>query len=154
MKIVIKTLYYLLLTCLVLPLMVGCTTPSTAPPVTNGEEPSSPAERVKVVYFHRSQRCSGCLYAETATRFTIETYFEDELASGKLEFRVVNLHDEANTAIVKKYGAFTSSLFINAVRSGTDHIEEVQDIWLLLGKDEEFVSLVKSKIEKSLKGTG
>ncbi len=110
------------------------------------------ADKVEVIYFHRAQRCYSCIYAEAGTRYTVETYFADELASGKVTFEVFNVEDKENTTIVKKYGAFTSSLFINTIRDGTDHIEEVTDIWFVLGKDERFVEVVKSKIEESLKG--
>ena len=118
------------------------------------DTPSVAVDRVEVVYFHRTQRCYGCLYAEDGIRYTVETYFADELASGKVAFEVFNAEDKENAAIVKKYGAFTSSLFINTIRGGTDHIEEVTDIWLLLGNDEAFVEVVKSKIEKNLKEVG
>ena len=82
----------------------------------------------------------------------METYFKEELASGKVTFEVFNLEDKENAAIVKKYGAYTLSLFINTVKDGSEHIEAVTDIWLNVGKDEAFVELVKSKIEVSLKG--
>jgi len=36
--------------------------------------------------------------------------------------------------------------------NGTDHIEQVTDIWFVIGDDEAFVEVVKSKIEKSLNG--
>ncbi|GAI81193.1 unnamed protein product, partial [marine sediment metagenome] len=113
---------------------------------------SIPANRVEVVYFHRAQRCSACIYAETGIRYTIETYFKDELTSGKLTFKTFNVEDKENATIVKKYGAFTSSLFINTIRDGTDYVEEVTDIWFVLGDDEAFVEEVRSEIEKSLNG--
>lgn len=144
---VIKTLHPLLLACLILSLMLGCTASSTAPPTS--DTPSVLADRVEVVYFHRTQRCGGCIYAEDRIRYTVETYFKDELASGKLIFKAVNIKE--NAAVVEKYGAFTSSLFVNTIRDGTEHIDDVtDDIWLLLGNDEEFVEEVKSKIEISL----
>ncbi|GAI54604.1 unnamed protein product, partial [marine sediment metagenome] len=105
-------------------------------------------------YFHRAQRCYSCIYAEEGTRYTVETYFADELASGKVTFEAFDVEDKENATIVNKYGAFTSSLFINTIRDGTDHIEEVTDIWFVLGKDEAFMEIVKSKIERSLKGEG
>jgi hypothetical protein len=43
-------------------------------------------------------------------------------------------------------------LFINTIKDGSDHIEQVTDIWLAIGNDEAFVEVVKTKIEKSLKG--
>ena len=80
----------------------------------------------------------------------METYFKDELASNELTFRAVNLEDKGSAAIVKKYGAFTSSLFINTIRDGTDYIDEVKEIWFFVGNDKAFVEVVKSKIEESL----
>ena len=115
---------------------------------------SAPADRVEIVYFHRTNRCRGCIYAEEGTRYTLETYFKDELASSKITLKVLNVEDKENAPIVKKYGAFTSSLFINTVIGNTDNIEEVTDIWLFLGNDKAFVEVVKNKIKKSLKGTG
>lgn len=154
----IRILCPLILTCLVLLLVVGCTQSPTAPPIP--EEPptsdtsTAPVDRVEVVYFHRTSRCSGCIYAEEATRYTVETYFKDELASGKITLEVLDVEDEENAAVVDKYEAFSSSLFINTIRDGTEHIEHVSEIWVLIGNDEAFVELVKSKIEKSLKGQG
>ncbi len=151
MNMVIKTLSHLLLACLALSSMLGCTSPSTPPP---SNTPSGPADRVEVVYFHRAQRCYSCIYAEEGTRYTVETYFADELASGKVTFKVIDVKDEENAAIVNKYGAYTSSLFINTIRDGADHIEAVGEIWFVLGDDEAFVEVVKNKIEKSLEGEG
>ena len=150
MNMVIKTLSHILLVCLALSLMLGCTSPTTPPP---SDTSSGPADRVEVVYFHRAQRCYSCIHAEEGIRYTVETYFVDELASGKVTFKVINVADEENAAVVNKYGAYTSSLFINTIKGGTDHIEPVTDIWLI-GNDEEFVKAVKDKIEKSLNGDG
>jgi len=140
-----------LLLMLVVGLLCSCGSPAPIAPSTS-DTPPVVADRVEVVYFHRTQRCYGCLYAEDGIRYTVETYFKDELTSGKVTFKMLNVEDKENATIVKKYGAFTSSLFINTIRDGTDHIEEVGEIWFLLGNDEAFVEAVRSKIEKSLKG--
>jgi len=83
-------------------LMASCTASSATPPAANGSEtgPTSELERVDVVYFHRARRCYACMYAEEITRYSIETYFKDELASGKVTFETINVEDEENTAIV------------------------------------------------------
>lgn len=111
---------------------------------------SGPADRVEVVYFHRTQRCSTCQYAEDGIRYTVETYFADDLASGRLTFEVINVEDEENAAIVKKYGASYLTMLINTIRNGTEHIEEVDEIWYCIGDNEAFIQTVKSKIEISL----
>jgi hypothetical protein len=121
--------------------------------ITVSYQSSSPADRVDVVYFHRTQRCYTCLYAEEQTRYTLETYFKDELASGNVTFQVINVEDEANADILEKYNNPSYlTLCINTVRDGTDHIEQVTDIWLVIGNDEAFVKIVKDKIEESLAG--
>ena len=142
-----------LLTILVAGMLCACGSPAPEVPSTS-DTSSTPADRVEVIYFHRAQRCYSCIYAEEGTRYTVETYFADELASGKVTFEAFDVGDKENATIVNKYGAFTSSLFINTIRDGTDHIEEVTDIWFVLGKDEAFMEIVKSKIEKRLKGEG
>ena len=130
-----------------------CACGSRAPEVSPTSDTSSiMADRVEVIYFHRAQRCYSCIYTEQGTRYTLETYFSDELASDKVIFKMVNLEDKKNATIVKKYGAFTSSLFTNAIKDGTDHIEEVKEIWFVLGNDKAFVGVVRGKIEESLKG--
>jgi len=141
-----------LLTILVAGMLCACGSPALEVPSTS-ETSSTSVDRVDVVYFHRSQRCRSCVYAEAGIHYTVETYFADELASGKLTFEVYSVEDKENAAIVDKYGAFTSSLFINTIKDGSDYIEEVKEIWLILGDDEAFVKVVALAIEASLKGT-
>jgi hypothetical protein len=121
------------------------------PPVSDNS--SGSADRVDVVYFHRTQRCYTCLYAEEHTLYALETYFADELASGRVTFQSVNVQDDANADIVEKYNnASYLTLCINTVRDGVNHIEEVTDVWLVIGNDEAFVEIVKSEVEKSHSG--
>ena len=139
----------IIVVCLAVWLIVAYGTSPEIPPASDNS--SASADRVDVVYFHRTQQCYSCRYAEERTRYTVETYFNDELASGKLTFQSIDVQDSKNAAIVEKYSAYTSSLFINTIKDGSDHIEQVTDIWFAIGDDEAFVEVVKSKIEESLK---
>jgi hypothetical protein len=105
---------------------------------------------VEVVYFHRAQRCSGCIHAQDMTEYTLNTYFADELQSGEIVFVALNLQDANNSAMVQKFGAYTSSLFLNDVEGGADSIEELTDIWFVLWDEEGFVDVVKTAIEECL----
>jgi len=89
---------------------------------------------------------------EDASRYTVETYFADELASGEVTFQVFNVEDEQNADTVEKYQASYLSLYINTVKDGIDHIELVTDLYTLIGNDEAFVEALKGKIEESLTG--
>ena len=46
--------------------------------------------KVYAYYFHGNIRCYTCHTMEKYSREAIETRFKDALASGKLEFKVVN----------------------------------------------------------------
>jgi len=111
------------------------------------------ADRVDVVYFHRTNRCYSCNYAETTTLYTLEAYFQEELDSGKLTFESVNVQDDSNTDIIEKYGAYTSQLFINTITGDNENIEHVTEIWEFIGDEEGFTLLIRTKITNALEGT-
>jgi len=112
------------------------------------------ADSVDVVYFHRAQRCHSCTYAEDQTVYTLETYFSEELTNGIITFQSVNVQDEANAALIEKYGAYTSQLFIRTIQGDTEYIEEVIEFWQFIEDDEGFSSLIITKITEALEGTG
>ena len=134
---------------LTLGLIAACKVPSGN---TNGQPTVTPSAQdvVEVVYFHRAQRCAGCIHAQDTTEYTLNTYFADELENGDIVFMALNLQDANNSAMVQKFGAYTSSLFLNDVEGGVDSIEELTDVWFVLWDDEEFVDIVKTTIEEYL----
>lgn len=156
----VKILSSFLLIILVVGMLCACGSPASEAPPASDTTPDSndsdtstiPADKVEVVYFYWPQRCTGCIYAEDTTLHTLETYFANELASGKITFATFDVAAEENTAIVEKYEAYSSSLFINTIIDDIDHIEQLEEIWFVLGDDEALIEVVKSKIEQSLSG--
>ena len=105
---------------------------------------------VELVYFHRTRRCYSCQYAGDMTQSVIENYFSDELANGKLLFKMLDVQDSANAEMTNRYGAYGSSLFVNVVIAGEDHIQSITSIWYHIGDDDKFISDVKTEVEKAL----
>jgi len=105
---------------------------------------------IEVIYFHRTQRCYSCQWAGDGIEWVVNNYFGNELKSGRLVFKTLDVQDKANVDIVDRYGAYTSSMYINKISNGIDHIEEVAKIMLVIGNDDAFIDLVKSEIEKRL----
>ena len=127
--------------------------PTPTPTVVTTVQPTATPngqDVIEVIYFHRAQRCAGCIHAQDTTEYTLNTYFADELESGEIVFVALNLQDSANAAMVQKYEAYTSSLFLNDIEGGVEHIEGLTDIWFVLWDDEEFVDTVKTAIEECL----
>ena len=153
-----SNIYPLLVAILVLVLGLLPACKSQAPVATTPMNNSSvPPDRVDVVCFYRSDVCH-CLIGvnlrlQRAVFHTVETYFQDELASGRLTLKDVRWEDEENAAIVNKYNALPLSLFINEVRGNAEHIEAWPEIWALLSYEDDavFIEALKVKIEKSLR---
>ena len=158
-------MYLPLLAILVVGLLSACGTSATVTPPSDesldppevaspSDEPLGPTDRVDVVYFHRPRRCVTCLCFEERISYVVKTYFQDELASGKLTFEIFNLGDNENAVIANKYGAVGSQLFINTIRDGIDHITDIQDIWGwgCTSNEEAFDNAVRSAIAQSLNG--
>jgi hypothetical protein len=83
----------------------------------------------------------------------VETYFKNELDSGKLTFEVFDLGDKRNAGIANKYKAVGSQLFINVVKDGVDHIKHIQDVWMpkYLNDQEAYDELIQNSIKQALK---
>lgn len=121
-------------------------------PETDETEETQETNMVLLVYFHRTQRCVSCTYAEDQTIYTLETHFSEEMDSGTIVFQSVDVQDNNNTDIIEKYQAYTSQLFINIVSGNDENIQHVEEIWAVIGDDEAFTQLIINKITSALEG--
>jgi len=112
--------------------------------------PVSNADRIDVVYFHRTERCDSCIWAGQMSRKTVESYFAAELASGKVTFREVDVQKPENRALALKFGASGSSLFLDYVSQGKDNIVEAQQTYPYVGNETRFTGLLRSMIAAGL----
>lgn len=122
--------------------------------------PSPPAilpdTRIEVVYFHMPYRCGACICMEEQAAYVVETYFQEELASGKLVFHICDLGDRNKAPLFRKYDAFGSQLFVNTIIDNADHIRDIREIWSWnCERDKQgFDDRVKNAIEHALKEIG
>lgn len=132
-------------------------TPPASPPQTTAVTPRVPdslqPSRVEVVYFHMPWRCAACNCFEDRISYVVNTYFQDELAGGRMTFAICNLADRQKAPLFRKYDAFASQLFINTVVNNTDNIKNIEDIWKWhCEKDKPgFDAKVRDVVEQALK---
>jgi hypothetical protein len=108
--------------------------------------------RLDFVYFHPKRRCALCLNLEILTKSFLENNYKNEMAAGKITFTSYELEDKNNTAVVKKYGALASQLFINTVVNGKENIQQIEKIWLpeIYNDGQKFEEYMKSIVLKGL----
>jgi hypothetical protein len=106
----------------------------------------SAASKIELFMFHATQRCSTCIKIGQLAKATVEERFPEQLRSGKIEFREINIDLPENRDLAEKFQAGGSSLFINAIRDGQDDIEEDVMVWQLTGNSINFKNYLSNKI--------
>jgi len=107
--------------------------------------------QVIAYYFHGTFRCSNCLRIEQYSKEAIEKYFGDELKSGKLVFKVINVEEKGNEHYVNDYQLYTKSLVLSLVKDGKEiKSENLVKVWEYLGNREKFYEYVKSNVDSYL----
>jgi hypothetical protein len=147
----VKTRTYVLLLCL---LMIGlvsaCSRPAQS--ATPAKEPAIPPDRVDVVYFYDSEICHCQIAPGDRIQTTLFINFSGEIASGKLTYQSIDLHDANNADVVTKYGATNQSLFINIDRGDSERIVAVPEIMLVKDDNEALDRLIINRVTRYLSG--
>jgi hypothetical protein len=112
----------------------------------------APAIKVTAYYFHGTARCPTCRKLEQYSREAIEANFKDALASGKLEFKVINLEDRGNQHYGNDYQLYTKSLILSLVKDGKQiKWKNLDKIWEHVGNKDRFIDYVYSEVSGFLK---
>ncbi len=103
-------------------------------------------------YFHGTMRCPTCYKLEQYSKEAIEANFKDALASGKMQFRVVNIDDKGNEHYVNDYQLYTKSLILSLIRDGKEiKWKNMDKIWEYVSNKQKFMDYVKSGVADLLK---
>ncbi|MFH0732988.1 MAG: nitrophenyl compound nitroreductase subunit ArsF family protein [Candidatus Omnitrophota bacterium] len=108
--------------------------------------------KVIAYYFHGDFRCSNCYKIEKYSKEAIDKYFAKELASGELEYKVINVDERGNEHFAVDYKLYTKSLVISKIKDGREvEYKNLEKIWNHLGNKGAFYNYVKEEIENFLK---
>jgi hypothetical protein len=120
-------------------------------PTQNGNS-SGTVQKIEVIHFHPTQQCVSCRTVGAYAEETVNTFFQNELSTGKLTFQHINGELANNSAIVQKYGATGSSLWIGTYDNNGFHAEQNLDVWYKIGNKTEFMGYLRGVIEDKLNG--
>ena len=118
---------------------------------TTGVAPQTLDVEVVAYYFHGNLRCSTCRTIEAYSEEAIRSEFADELASGRLAWRVVNVEEPESKHFVKEFELVTRSLVLADYEDGeVTRWENLKQVWQLVRDKEQFLDYVHSSTRKFL----
>lgn len=107
--------------------------------------------KVIAYYFHGDFRCSNCYKIEKYSKEAIDKYFAKELASGELEYEVINTDEKGNEHFAKDYKLYTKSLVISKIKGGKEvEYKNLEKVWNYLDNKEAFYNYAKEEVAKFL----
>ena len=106
-----------------------------------------------VYYFHGTRRCVTCKKLEAYTQEAVDTAFVDELKSGALQWRSVNVDEDENKHFVDDYQLYTKTVILSRVKGGKEvEFKNLDKIWQLVrGEKEEYVKYIQDEVKAFLK---
>jgi hypothetical protein len=109
--------------------------------------------KVIVYYFHGSFRCFTCTNMEKYSREAIEANFADNLKSGALEFKEINVEERGNEHFASDYKLYTKSLILSLVKDGKEvNYKNLDKIWELARNKQKFIEYVSNEVNEFIKG--
>ncbi len=89
---------------------------------------------------------------EKYAREAVEAGFKDALASGKLEFKTVNVEERGNEHFVDDYQLYTKTLILSLVEEGKEvKHKNLEKIWEYSRNKKKFTDYVTGEISSFMK---
>ena len=109
--------------------------------------------KLKVFYFHITNRCHTCYSIEANIRKTLTDYFKNKVDTGIIDLYILNCELPENKFLVKKYDAYGATLALTPYQNGYEMKTEDLTGWAFqkASKPEIFISELKIKIEENIK---
>ncbi len=106
-----------------------------------------PDNGVIVYQFHRRFRCQECVKLEEMINEAFQTHFPEELKTGRLIFRVVDLDVEENGHYEKEYDFFYNTVIVVDIDKGKElRFKNLEKIWSLVDDKEVATEFIRSHI--------
>ncbi len=97
--------------------------------------------KLEVFNFHSTHRCMTCNAIEANTKYTLNTYFKDEIENGLIVQKTVNIDLKENEKLATKFEASGTSLFLNKITAdGKEEQINLTNMAFKKGKDKEAFS--------------
>ena len=108
--------------------------------------------KVKAYYFHRTRRCGGCLGAEEASVQALKDLYSNEMEKGIIKFQSINIEDDENKKIAKKYSiTWSSFLLVNVAGEKEKVVNLTSESFAGKSNPEKLKEKIKLTIDKMIR---
>ena len=109
-------------------------------------------DKIEIYHFHATNQCASCIAVGKLAEETVNTYFSDELKSGKIVFSHINAELPENRELAEKYGVTSASLWIGTYSSLGFNKELNTNVWYKINNKNDYMNYLKEIIKKRLSG--
>jgi len=107
----------------------------------------TPADRVVVMYFHRTQRCPTCRKMGSYTEEAVLKGFPKQIEDGTVEFHFIDFQDPKNAALTEGYKVGGPTLIVaQVVANKVKEYKNLKEMWGKNGDKDAFLKYVQENI--------
>ncbi len=106
---------------------ISCNTNARESAVAVAQKGVAVKNHVEVLYFHGKQRCATCMAIESNAKAALAEHFAEQMKSGDVVFRVIDISQKENEALAEKYEVTWSSLLVVKYKDGQETYENLTD---------------------------
>lgn len=113
--------------------------------------PSQHIRKVVATYFHGNIRCVTCRKIEAQAQEAVQDAFGEQIAAGTVEFRAVNVEEDANRHFIQDYQLVTKTLIITEEMDGAvGRWAKLDNVWTLVNDRAAFFRYVQGGVRDYL----
>lgn len=113
----------------------------------------SPEENRQLVvyYFMTSTRCQSCHFIEETTRAAIDENFAEQIKSGRIIFKMLNIEEPQNAHFENDYKLYTKSVILSDLNAGKEtRWTNLEKVWQLIGNQQGFKEYIVKEVNAYL----
>jgi thioredoxin-related protein len=112
-------------------------------------------DAIVVYYFYGDKRCVTCKKLEGYAKEALTAYFSQQLTSGEVVWRSLNIDLPENNNFVKDYELVTKSVVLSKVKDGKEvNWQNLDKIWDKVRDKDDYLSYIKENVTEILKDQG
>ena len=127
--------------------LVCLATVSVTSRLSAAERPKLPANRIAVIYFHRTQRCPTCLKMGSYSEEAVKQAFAAQLKQGTVQFYLINFQNPKFAKVAKGYRVEGPALIVaKIVNNKVAGFKNLDEIWMKAADKKAFLQYVQKNV--------